>query len=524
MIFFTIYLHANIITLNPTMDGIKTFSKITLYEDVTKKMNIDEIKKEKFQSTYKTRPNQGSSNSNWWIKLELQNIQNKPIDWIIKFNYGQFVEMQTWQYNSKDILIYNSLKGDHYIDKSKISFDKRSSFSFTTNAKEKNTIYIKLAYVNSGIIEMFHTIWTKDEFIKSQEIRFNLLIGILSAFLILLFYNILIGFILKKKEYFWYCSYVVGVILSLLTYNQLGAYYIWNKSIYIIDMMPFISILILISSFILFTREFLETYRYLPKVDKILKLLLLVNLVIFILAIFGFRNFASVLIFINTFSFIFFPIIGFVLWHRGYKIARGYTIATLVLSISIIISLLRFSYLLDSSEILFWIARFGFIAEGILLSIALADRISLLEHKDKSSQEKVRHTLEKAKENLEYEVKKRTYELEIQRKKAEELARTDVMTGIDNRRAFFEKGEGLIQQNIRYDTPFSLVMIDVDHFKNINDKYGHEVGDIVLIALTKEISKSIRDTDFFARIGGEEFTILLTHTTINLAIDSCMSK
>jgi len=169
--------------------------------------------------------------------------------------------------------------------------------------------------------------------------------------------------------------------------------------------------------------------------------------------------------------------------------------------------------------LLFWASRFGFIAEGILLSIALADRISILEQETKSAQDKVRHTLEEAKENLESEVIKRTLELEQQTAKAKELARVDEMTGIANRRAFLEQGEKIIQNSKRYQTPFSLVIMDIDHFKNINDTYGHAAGDLVLVSLVKEISSSIRDTDFFARVGGEEFVLLLPHTTAELATE-----
>ena len=519
ILYFTMFLHANIITLEPTMKGVKTFSHISIYEDTSKKISIKDIKKQNFKSTHNIYSNQGASSSNWWIKLEVENPKNKSIDWFLKFTYGQIDEMKSWQYNEKNVLVSNSLKGDHYIDESKIALSKRTAFEFTTLAKEKNTIYIKLAYAKTGIIEMFNHIWTNDEFVKSQELRFNILAGILSALFVLLFYNLFIWFILRKKEYFWYCTYVIGVILSILTYNQLGAHYLWSKSHYFIDIMPIVAALILISSFILFTREFLETYKYLPRVDKILKILILLTLIIFVLANFGARHLAIVLILIIIFSFIFFPIIGFILWHRGYKITRGYTISTFVLSIAIIISMLRFSNFLESSEFIFWIARFGFIIEGILFSIALADRITLLQNDAKRAQEKVRHTLEDATHNLELEVKKRTLELEIQTKKAEKLARIDPMTGIANRRAFLEKGEEFIQQSLRYKKPFSLIMLDIDHFKNVNDKYGHEIGDLVIISLAKEINKSIRTTDFFARIGGEEFTILLSHSTSGLAVE-----
>ena len=518
ILLFPIFLNANIINLDPIMKGMKTFSQVSFYEDITKKMDIEEIKKQNFKKTH-FYSGEGTSNSAWWIKFEVQNPTNKPIDWILYFNYSQFDEMQSWQYSDKNLLISHSLKGDHHIDESKISLEQRTSFEFVTPANEKNTVYIKLNYVGSGVIEMFHSIWTKDEYIKSQELRFNLLVGILSAISILLFYNLFILFFLRKKEYLWYTIYLAGVILLVLTTNQLGAHYLWSKSFYLIDIMPIVSVLTIFISFVLFTREFLETFKYLPKVDKVLKLLILIGLVTFVLVNFGMRGLAIEIFQICTISFIFFPIIGGVLWYRGYKIARGYTIASFVLSTVILIALLRFSGFLETSEFIFWLSKFGFIAEGVLLSIALADRITILEYETISAQNKERETLKRAKENLEIEVEKRTLELKQQTIKAEELARIDEMTGLANRRAFFEKGENLVHQSIRYQTPFTLVVIDIDHFKKVNDTYGHAAGDLVLKLFAKEISQSIRDTDFFSRVGGEEFVILLPHTTSDLAIE-----
>ncbi|NCO00750.1 MAG: GGDEF domain-containing protein [Epsilonproteobacteria bacterium] len=518
-LFFTLLVHATPVLLDSNMQGIDTFSKVSLYEDTTKKMGIEEIKNQKFELHHSIYSGKGASTSNWWLKFEVQNPTNEPIDWILKFHYGQFDELQSWQYSEKNILLSNILKGDHYVDASKISLAEHLSFDFSTPAQEKNTIYVKLAYESAGIVELFHTLWSKDAFLKSQEFRFNLLVGTTSAVAVLLFYNLFILLILRKIEYFWYTLYLTGVILLVLTFNQLGTHYLWGSSLYLTDMMPLFSVSVILISFVLFSREFLETYKHLPKVDILLKFLIVSTLIALLLGNLDARRVAIGIFHLNTFAIVFFPLIGFILWRRGYKIARGYTIASLVLSLTILSSLLRFSEFLETNELLFWASRFGFIAEGILLSIALADRISILEQETKSAQDKVRHTLEEAKENLESEVIKRTLELEQQTAKAKELARVDEMTGIANRRAFLEQGEKIIQNSKRYQTPFSLVIMDIDHFKNINDTYGHAAGDLVLVSLVKEISSSIRDTDFFARVGGEEFVLLLPHTTAELATE-----
>ncbi|PLY17053.1 MAG: sensor domain-containing diguanylate cyclase [Sedimenticola sp.] len=101
----------------------------------------------------------------------------------------------------------------------------------------------------------------------------------------------------------------------------------------------------------------------------------------------------------------------------------------------------------------------------------------------------------------------------IDRKKEEEKLReaasVDPLTGVMNRRAFATRMEGLIREARDNSQPLSLLMIDIDHFKVVNDRWGHHVGDQVLIHMTAIINKMLRKKDFFARYGGEEFVVIL---------------
>jgi len=95
----------------------------------------------------------------------------------------------------------------------------------------------------------------------------------------------------------------------------------------------------------------------------------------------------------------------------------------------------------------------------------------------------------------------------------------DSLTGVYNRNKFNEILQLEIQKADMIKRPFSCVLIDIDNFKNFNDTYGHLVGDEVLIMLAQTVNKSIRKSDFFARWGGEEFVLLLPHTTLDIAIN-----
>lgn len=103
-----------------------------------------------------------------------------------------------------------------------------------------------------------------------------------------------------------------------------------------------------------------------------------------------------------------------------------------------------------------------------------------------------------------------------QRKKLEaqlrRLATTDALTGVDNRRSFMEKANQELKRARRYGSPFSLIMIDIDYFKSVNDHYGHQTGDLVLQIMTRAIRSVLRESDIFGRVGGEEFSIVLIET------------
>lgn len=96
----------------------------------------------------------------------------------------------------------------------------------------------------------------------------------------------------------------------------------------------------------------------------------------------------------------------------------------------------------------------------------------------------------------------------------DQQAHTDILTGLPNRRAFLERLEQEVLRARRYQHPFALAMIDLNHFKPVNDNYGHPAGDLVLQQTANFLQNSIRDTDFVARFGGDEFVFIFPETNL----------
>lgn len=148
----------------------------------------------------------------------------------------------------------------------------------------------------------------------------------------------------------------------------------------------------------------------------------------------------------------------------------------------------------------------------------------LLQNKFNSMIEKIteqKNTILNIKESylikLESEVKERTIELEKSNFLLTQMAATDYLTGIKNRRSFYEMSEQYLLISKRNSTPLCVLMCDIDNFKSINDRYGHKIGDEALKAFAKKCENILRQSDLFGRIGGEEFAITLLDTQINNA-------
>ncbi|SBS30665.1 putative diguanylate cyclase YedQ [Marinomonas aquimarina] len=151
------------------------------------------------------------------------------------------------------------------------------------------------------------------------------------------------------------------------------------------------------------------------------------------------------------------------------------------------------------------------------LAINWTDKNELLVLKDSYNQmiQRVNNNqleLLKLNQELDEKVKARTQDLELAKENAELLAYSDPLTKLNNRRAFFDSGKQSLNQADTQKHSLSLIMIDLDNFKKLNDTYGHAMGDKVLIAFADMLKSSLSSTDIIGRLGGEEFAVILPNT------------
>lgn len=331
-------------------------------------------------------------------------------------------------------------------------------------------------------------------------------IGVIAA---LFLYNLLLSLSLRRKAYYYYVALVPLVYLVFTALNGFGPWMLYprltwpaNQGVVLLAGAAFLATL-------QFTRHLLATAT-IPWLDRVLRAASLLAVLICLATPFAASGWVYPLLLPVVFIG---PLLGTVAGLtcllRGHPQARFFLIAQLTAA---------------AGTMLFGIAatgrvphafafRQGLIAgaalQALLLSLALADRIRALQRATRAAQDVTRQVLSTRQQELERS-EERTRALEEARRQAEHLATIDALTGVYNRRGLLPRGQEAIEHSVRLGAPVSVISFDLDHFKHINDDFGHAEGDRVLCQLVQMTRQLIHPQDLLGRIGGEEFLLLVS--------------
>ena len=156
----------------------------------------------------------------------------------------------------------------------------------------------------------------------------------------------------------------------------------------------------------------------------------------------------------------------------------------------------------------------GSLVQFLSLSLALGERLWVLQREKDIEIETVSADLATLNDHLDEIVETRTLDLEERNRELSDLAIRDSLTGYYNHSTSIELLEQLLNQSQRYKFPIATIMVDIDHFRPINDIYGHQIGDKVLERVSKALTALVRGSDVVGRYGGEEFIIVMPHADV----------
>ena len=312
--------------------------------------------------------------------------------------------------------------------------------------------------------------------------------GFLYGFLMALaIYNGVLYTGLRERSYLYYAVLLLCFIMTNLGYSGHGAAWLWP------DWPGFQRYIVLVLMVLygccglLFASRFLALAEHAPRVLRMVQGLVLVVLALLILCLLWESQHAAALLafnFLTLFS-VLMVTLGIITIRHNRVIGRYFLAASCFGMLGMVLTTLATWGWLPFHAVTYHAAEVGVLIEATLLALALAAQVR--QH-------------------------------EVARQSAEQLAREDALTGLHNRRAFWELAEPIWFTAQRNSRALSLVMLDIDFFKQINDRYGHEVGDRVLVDVAQVLTESCRAGDLLVRWGGEEFLLFLPETDLANAL------
>lgn len=516
----------------------------TSYIIDTHNYQIDDIIKQDahltWQSNHQQQMNFGFSQAIYWLKLPLTNENPMVSDWAFEIAYPPLDYVDLYVVDENQQIIHSSHQGDSV--NSTTTFIKHPHIVIPLLIEQNQAVTLYLRVQSEGSTQIPMTIWQWKDF-SNQTVLEYLVQGLFYGMVLIMgLYNFMVWLSEKEAIYLNYLTYILFFSLFQLSLNGIGSFLIWPNQSWLNNFLPPVLLSLLLASICYFIYEFFEFKEQHPTIAKVSKTLILAFLSMSIICAITPYHFAILLASSLAILCIFYVIfISIIMLKEQHPNARYFALAWLVfLSGAVLLTANKFA-LIPITIISEYSLQFGAALEIMFLSLALADRMSnakkahALAQQDSldlalqlSSQSEQLYTIER--ENLRLEkqhrieletlVTERTeklqtalHELEEANSKLHTLSTRDALTSLYNRYYFNEHFTTEFKRAQRENTPISLIMIDIDHFKKINDNYGHPAGDQCLIAMARCLELSVgREQDIVCRLGGEEFVVILPST------------
>lgn len=317
----------------------------------------------------------------------------------------------------------------------------------------------------------------------SQNYSYGFLYGFLFALLV---YNVMLYAGLRKPQYILYSLYLGMFLLMNIVYTGYGNAWLRPDHTRWVQWVNPLTMMLYGGSGLIFALSFLHTRTHLPRAHKAVVACLGLFASLQLLAVLLDSQLLSLMVaFVFALTFTWSMLgLGVAAARAGLQSARYFLLAAIAAMVGAAMTTLSVWGFIPYNVVTFRAVEIGMVLDAALLALALAYQFRVGE------EDKLR---------------------------AEQLARLDPLTGINNRRAFYDKAATVWNVSQRNNRALSLILLDIDQFKQVNDVHGHAFGDEVLTTVSRAMMGAIRDQDVAARWGGEEFIVLLPETDIREA-------
>jgi diguanylate cyclase (GGDEF)-like protein len=449
-------------------------------------LSIEEIRTSRlstqFRSSNKAVLNFGIGARPVWIRLAVINTSSIP-------QHFQLAAGTPWLDKLDVYIIHDGKLNTHWQTgdtKSKPEgLTPAVGFTFETHfAPGPSEIYLRAESIDPLVLPVSLTPYKQ---LAASEHRDHYGYGFFYGFLLaLIAYNSMLFIGLRKRGYIYYSIYLINLLLLSLAYTGHGQAWLWAEH----PLLQRYIILVFMVTFaccgLLFASRFLALAEHAPRALRLVQAYALTVITLLIISIvFDSQKHAVLVAFIFAGLFpLSMVLLGILTIRHGHVAGRYFLAAAVCGMLGASSTTLTVCGWIPYTSFSYHALEFGVAIEAILFALALA-----------------------------YQVRQHRHA----RLHAESIAGHDPLTGLYNRRAFFDLSQPIWSTAVRNKRPLSLIMLDLDHFKMINDLHGHDAGDSALTETANLLMQACRAGDIATRWGGEEFLLLLPETDLKQA-------
>ena len=430
---------------------------------------------ERLKPLARSAANFGFSHSAYWVSVQLHNPKSTDAALMIRQDYPLIDYVDFWQQDGSGVWRRIST-GDRRVFQSRPVEVRDFLFPVIVPANSDKTVYFRFKSdgpmnIGLSVADTTHTLSR----ISGEQLLFGAYYG---GFLVLVIYNLILFLAVKDRAYIYYMIYVVSYGVYMSVHNGFSFQYIWPNSPWLANQ----SLLLLLGLSLLFGLKFsrvvCSTQHWVPRTDRMAVVLQVVTATLLLVTPFlGYQNLILAYSLLTVLVCFCILLLGSLVLWQGYVPARYFMVAWITLLISALIYMFKQFGFLPHNFFTQNSFQLGALVEMVLLSLALSARVN-----------------------------------EMQK-----LGYSDALTALANRRHFDEVLPQEIDKVKRSKKPLSLIVLDIDNFKCVNDVYGHTRGDEVIEELGRILRKNVRRPSLACRYGGEEFAVLVPSTGLEQA-------
>ncbi|QSX36458.1 diguanylate cyclase [Shewanella sedimentimangrovi] len=446
---------------------------LSLLEDPQGELSFEQVQRlaaeGQFSPLGNRSPNFGFSKSAWWVQLTLHNPGRTQQDWYLRQDYPLIDFLDLWQPQEDGWQLIST--GDRRPFRSRPLDNRTFVFPLTLAPGETKTLFLRFqtqGSLNIGLEAL------SAEGLVSQVGHEYLFMGIYyGGFAVLLVYNLIIFMTVRERAFIFYVLYVFSYGLYMSVHNGLSFQFLWPDNSWLANKSLLLLLALSLFGALRFTREILGSAQLLPRADRLTAIMEWVAVIALLLSpVLSYHLVIVPLALLTTLLCVQLFAMGVMALMRGSRPARYFLVAFSALLLGAFTYMLKSFGLLPHNGFTQNAFQIGSLVEMVLLSLALGSRMG--------------------------DIKRRNH--------------LDVLTGLFNRRFFDEQLPLEFQKAQRRSQPLSLLVLDIDKFKEFNDSRGHTQGDKALRAVARVLASAIRKPGVACRYGGEEFALILPET------------